>query len=500
MTKKYTLEPLYRNLILISIGILSCLMHFNIFSKELVGAHIWRQTQTQSTIINFYEEDMNIFNPRRNDRGDTGGILRIEFPLMQWIVACVYKVFGNHLWITRICMFIIGLLSVLGIYILFMAVFKNELIAVTGAWAFNFSPSFYYYTVCPMPDNMALCCSIWGMAMFFKWYQNQKIYLLFLSGLFLSAGALCKLPFILFFALPFMHFMQLAVKKGISRKTALNTLTMLFFVSLPLVWYISVIPHWKGNTVIKGMLGNDLPFSAILKFMQFIFFSTLPELLLNYGSVLFFLAGFYFLFRNKAYRNEKFSLILVVSILVLAYYLFEANTIRTGHDYYLFPFLPLLFMLVAYGAYNLCLLHTVTKYLTFTLLMLLPLLAYLRIQGRWDYRNVQGFKKDLLVYKDELRNIVPKESLVVAGNDDSHFIFLYFIDKKGWGFDWDYLPASSLKLMIEKGAQYLYSTSRIIESNEDIKHYLDSLLIEKGSIKVFRLKKHCLNDQSLQKP
>jgi hypothetical protein len=156
-----------RNIILISIVLISTAMHFKHFSKDLMSIHVWRQTQTQSTINNFYEEDMNIFNPRRNDRGDSDGIFRMEFPIMQWIVASQYKVFGNHLIITRLFMFLIGFLTILGIYKLLDALFHNTILSVIGAWAFNFSPSFYYYTINPLPDNFALCCSVWGLALFF---------------------------------------------------------------------------------------------------------------------------------------------------------------------------------------------------------------------------------------------------------------------------------------------------------------------------------------------
>ena len=123
----------HRNIILFSIVLISLVMHFNHFSKELISFHVWRQTQTQSTIINFYEEDMIILNPRINNRGDGDGISRMEFPLMQWLVACLYKVVGDHLIISRIFMFIIGLISVLGIYKLIISIFQNRTMALIGA-------------------------------------------------------------------------------------------------------------------------------------------------------------------------------------------------------------------------------------------------------------------------------------------------------------------------------------------------------------------------------
>ena len=478
-----------RNIILVSIVVISSLMHLKHFSKDLMSIHVWRQTQTQSTINNFYEEDMNNFNPRRNDRGDSDGIFRMEFPLMQWLVACQYKIFGYHLIITRIFMFLIGLLSILGIYKLLDSLFHKTILSVIGAWAFNFSPSFYYHTINPLPDNFALCCSIWGLTLFFIWYNNKKTKYLIFSALLLSIGALCKLPFIIYYIVPLVYFVTLVIKIGFNKKVFFQSLGAFSFSVLPITWYLFVIPKWHGNVIVKGMLNNNDSIIKLLDYFQHNLISTLPELLINYGSLIFFLAGFYFLFKKKSFRNPKFILLVSLSILTLMYYLFEANAIAKIHDYYLFPFYPLLFILVAYGAYNL---YTSKikfyRYLTVFLFLLLPITCYFRMQGRWN-TDSPGFNKDLLLFKTELQDAIPKDALVVAGNDESHFIFFYYINKKGWGFDNDKLTPEMLNSMIEKGAEYLFTDSNVILNRSNIVTFLDKLILERGTIKIYSLKK-----------
>jgi hypothetical protein len=463
-------------------------MHYKHFTKDLMGIHVWRQTQTQSTIINFYEEDMNILNPTRNERGDSDGIFRMEFPLMQWLVAGLYKIFGNHLFITRIFMFVIGIFSVAGMYKMLQAIFQNSTLALIGAWAFNFSPSFYYYTINPLPDNFALCCSIWGIVLFLQWHRNNKSYLLILSGLLLSIGALCKLPFILYFLVPLTYFLIRILRDKLSKELAFTILNEFIFIILPISWYVYVIPQWGGNGIVSGVLDNKISFVTVLDYMQHNLISTLPELLLNYGSVIFFIAGFYFLFRNKAFGNPMFPVFLAWSVGILAYFFFEINMIAKIHDYYLFPFFPLLFILVSYGAFYM--LQTKQKYVRYfvvILLLILPLTAYLRMHNRWN-PDSPGLNKDLLTHKEELRNAVPKHALCIVGNDETHFVFLYYIDKKGWGFTNDSLNAQSLQKMIKNGAEYLYSDSRNIDTNLQIKKAFDRLILEKGSIKIYKLK------------
>lgn len=464
-------------------------MHWEHFSKDLMSVHVWRQAQTQSTIVNFYEEDMNILNPRKNDRGNSDGIFRMEFPLMQWLVACLYKMFGNHLIITRICMFIIGLFTMIGLYKLLNTIFHNITLSLMGVWAFNFSPSFYYYTINPLPDNLALCCSVWGLALFFIWINNKRWINLLSSGVLLSIGALCKLPFILYYIVPSVYFLKLLYRNGFDSKVTFEILTVMILSILPMAWYISVIPDRKGNPVVLGMYHSQDSVKQMLDYFQHTLLSTLPELLMNYGSVLFFLAGFYYLIKRKSYKDSRFILMLALSASALMYYFFEANAIARTHDYYLFPFYPLLFILIAYGAFN-CYSsgNKFKRYVTITLLLLLPITCYLRMQGRWN-PDSPGFNRDMLDYKDELRGAVPKDALVIAGNDVSHFIFFYYLDKKGWGFDNDKLTSDELRTMIKNGAEYLYTDSEKIFANCEISPYLKKLIAEKGRIRIFSLKK-----------
>jgi 4-amino-4-deoxy-L-arabinose transferase-like glycosyltransferase len=483
-------------MVICSIAIISLLMHFPHFSKDLLGIHAWRQTQTQTTINCFYEEDMNILNSRKYERGSGEGIQRMEFPLIQWIIALFYKVLGSHIIITRITMFIISLFSVYGIYRLLNALSGNEVLALIGAWALNFSPSFYYYTINPLPDNIALCFGVWGLSYFFIWIKNKKNSLLFISGMLLSLATLCKLPFVLFYSVPgvylLMVFIWPALKSGVKSDVMRGIKYLLIqscIIVFPVAWYVWVIPQWEGNGVVSGVFDNRESFEVLWAYLTFNLTSTLPELLVNYGAVLFFLAGFYFTIRMKLYKKDLFLPLLSCCILLVIYYLFEMNMIARTHDYYLFPFYPVIMILISYGAYHL--LSSENKFfknLSVLCFFILPVTAYIRMHNRWN-EETPGFNKDLLTYKTELRAAVPEDALCVAGNDGSHFIFLYYIHKKGWVYNYDELRADSLTKMISEGAEYLYSDSRDLEKREDIKPFLAKMVNESGTVRVFRLKK-----------
>src|SRR3989339_603830 len=473
--------------ILIAIPVISGFMHIKIFGLDLVGIHVWRQTQTQTVINNFAKEDINILNPKVNENPDTDRIFRMEFPIMQWLFSLFYKIFGDQIIISRILSFITGLLSVLGLFVLFRKIFSDNFLAAAGAWAFNFSPVFYYYTLNPLPDNFALCMSIWSLAFFFIWIDSNRLFHFIFCGFFLCLAALAKLPFILYASAIFSYFFFAVIKKKNSTKHLfIPFLFSLIFLIPVFAWYIYVIPHWHGNGIVAGIL-NEADFSQISDLLFHNIVSTLPELLINYGSLLFFLAAIYFISRNKIYHHKYFYIFFVLGLSIAAYFFFEINMIGKVHDYYLFPFLPLIFLLVVYGIKKMInSQNKALKYITFFLLLILPVTAYFRSNSRWNTKD-PGFNPVLYSHKKELRALCSDNALCIAGNDESRYIFLYYINKKGWVFDKDNLNKDNIEKWMSKGAKYLFSDSRS-DTSQEIKNYLDTLIFEQGTLKVFKLK------------
>lgn len=479
-----------RNVVFTAILLVNLLLHWNHWQKDLMSFHVWRQTQTQSNIDNFYEEDFNILNPRKNDRGNEAGFFRMEFPLMQWLVACLYKLFGSHIIITRIAMFVISLFTLLGIYRLIKLLCNKEDTALAVTWALNFSPTFFYYSINPLPDNFALCLGVWGLAKFIQADIDKKMIQYFLAGLFLSLSTLCKLPFILFFALPFFSLLGKLIQSKFSFSYWIRGIILALPLVLPAMWYITVIPQWggAGSGIVNGVSDNKVPFTTVLEYLQHNLISTLPELLLNYGNALFFIAGLVLIIKLKYYKKKYFFPFLGLSLAVISYFLYEINMIVKVHDYYLFPFFPLLFIITGIGLhFFLNSKKIMLKRLTLVLLILLPFTCMLRLSGRWDAEN-PGFNKALLDYKTELQTAVPDNALCIAGSDPTHFVWFYYLHKKGWIFDQDNKNKIHCDSLIKLGAKYLYSDDTALDNMFYNQHCIEKKLLEKGNIKVYKLK------------
>jgi hypothetical protein len=275
----------------------------------------------------------------------------------------------------------------------------------------------------------------------------------------------------------------------LTRKILQIALTYSLLILPAAIWYVKAIPSWTGNGIVSGILDNKSSFTDITDVLLGHLVSTLPELILNYGSVIFFVAGFYFIVKNKVYYSSIFITLLVISTAVAAYFFFEINMIGKAHDYYLFPFVPLIFIITYWGMINLLSSNNnLIKAIVVICLLILPFTAFLRTQSRWSDKSI-GFNPDLKLYKIELRSAVPDTSLCVVGNDISHHISFYYINKKGWAFNDNQLSILELDEMIDKGAKYIYCDSRTIDENPEIQKRLKKKILEKGSFRIFELKK-----------
>ena len=296
---------------------------------------------------------------------------------------------------------------------------------------------------------------------------------------------MCKLPFILFASVYLAYFLPKLLNGELKIGKALLVLGSFLLFLIPFfVWYGKVIPTWGKDGVLVGIFSNTYQ-SNYLEIIGGTFVSILPELLLNYGAVLFFLAGFYFMIRNKTYTDSRFIPLAMLGVCLIGYFIFEANIIALVHDYYLFPFLPLLFTLVAYGAVHL--IQSKQKWIVIIsvlALFILPLTAYLRCQSRWNPKE-PGFNVAYYNHKAELRNLLSKDGLCLIENDISGVIALYYLDRKGFMLNENY-NSKSFNDFKNLGVKYF-----VVDSKADTsiiqKPFLTKKIFDKDDLRVYEL-------------
>jgi len=462
---------------------ISIFQHYRVFSLDIIGYHSWRQTQTQTVIDNFANEDFRILNPRVNDLHYEDRIIRMEFPLAQWIIAALNKLFGNHLLITRLFFFITTLFSCLGIYRLIIALTRHKLSAALTAWFFLFSPVIYFYSVNPLPDNLALCFGIWMLVFWIRFIKENRSSLFIISCVFFALSLAVKLPFILFGAVYLSRFYDNARRN----KLEFKYLLLPFCISLlPLIWYACVIGTWQNNGVVQGIILNTFSLAKLWDIFFFNTVSTLPELLINYATFPLFVVGIYYTYRQLNLKDTIHRSFFYAGCLCIAYFLYELNMIDKVHDYYLFPFMPFIFIIIAKAIDVILSTSSKWKYLILVSLLVSPVTAYLRCNSRWN-TYTPGFSREYLFYKKQLQSLIPDTAKVIVYGDDSRSIVLYHLNRKGWSYGEHDLNKETVDDTRKAGAKYLVSDCEI-----DISKFVTDgpveLLFTQGNVKLYKLK------------
>jgi hypothetical protein len=459
--------------------LLSLILHLHVFSYDLIGYHVWRQSQTQTVIYNFQHADNDILNPQRFDLGTGTTSLLYEFPLYQWLVAQYNAAFGYNVAHSRAASFLVFGFFLLGFFLLLRSFAGNEVALVTNH-LLCFSPLLYYYCVNPIPDVLALCLAIWGLYCFFRFHLTGKIRWFIMFSALISLAALVKLPYILFCTVFFL-FCILHYRKEKNRVSVLSIVFLLFMAPV-YFWYARAIPTWSGNPITSGITGNEAGLLQLLDYLQFTILSSTPELLTNYASCIFLFIGLYLVAREK---RIIFPVNYLITLLVafIAYYLYEINLIAKVHDYYLLPFVPFIFLVIA---------SAIKRYikrlrlLLVVVLLAVPVTAWLRIDQRWNLED-PGFHPDYLRYSGILKQIIPAESLCVIDSDPTRFVCLYYLKRKGFSLQKNELSEEKLHQLYAKGATILLTEDLRFEPSE-FKGF-DFVLLFNNKIRAYRFSK-----------
>ena len=210
---------------------------------------------------------------------------------------------------------------------------------------------------------------------------------------------------------------------------------------------------------------------------------------MNHWANVFFIVGIILIFARRFYINAVFPALCAWAVIFLLYYFFEANAIDTNHDYYLFPFIPMLYLIIFYGLYHLVKRRNAFLILaSLVLCILMPFTAKNSTSTLWDL-NPDDPIMDFVTNHNDLRHAVKDDALIIVGNDYSPFIELYYLHKKGWVYNSDELSDQSIHDFICWGAQYLYSNSRNFDNKPQIKKHLGKIIMQRNSVIVYQLVK-----------
>jgi len=392
---------------------------YGITNPPLDVAHNWRQTTVTMVARNYLEVDNNIFHPRIDVCGEKTGITGMEFPILNYLIYLISKIFGYQHWYGRL---INLLVSTIGIWYFYKLIKKyfNEKHAYSSAMLLLGSIWFAYSRKI-MPDTFAVSLVLIGIYHGLSYFTDKQnwVSLLYYFG-FSLIGILSKLPMgylLMVFALPFFS-------KSTSLKTKINFIIINVLLLSIVAWYYFIwVPYLTNFYGLKHFfMGKSIVLGSkeILQNWKLVIEKYYLDSMHITGFLLFF-RGCFFAIKHR--KSQPF----VITIFLLCSAVFFVLMLKSGetfaiHSYYIVPFTPLMAFVAGYAASQFQ-----PKYMA----ILLSVVIIENI-ANWqhDFRLKPQYAKFENLEKDLDKHC--KRSDLIFINSNEVPTPLYFAHRKGW--------------------------------------------------------------------
>lgn len=310
----------------------------------------WRPTDLAGIALNYYRHGLDLLHPQVLWGGNGPGYVEMEFPLIPFLTACLYKVFGVHDWVTLI----IPLLSGIGLILVTRAfaesLYDSTVGFVAGVIA-ALAPTLVDLTVSLWPDPPMILAGAVGLFCLTRWAVGGRFTDLVVGGLATCLSILLKIPALyLGFPVLFLCFRRFGRNWWKSREPWLLAAIILVPSAL-WYWHAHQLYLLYHNTF--GILSAGyLKFGTvdILGDPRF-YLHLLFRLAMYHVGPLAFLGLAYGLFMRQPNRTHYVTHVWFAGVIV--YLLVAARGVLIGHYQYLLPVIPPAAILSAYAGVSL---------------------------------------------------------------------------------------------------------------------------------------------------
>ncbi|MFT5725175.1 MAG: hypothetical protein ACI9JN_002298 [Bacteroidia bacterium] len=411
-----------------------------ITNPPLESGHSWRQTLTNMVARNFYETNANICYPMIDVAGEKSGVMTSEFPLYNYLIFLVSKVFGFTHWHGR---WISLMVSTFGLYCYYQLLAKliNPKLALT-ATLITLSSLWFAYSRKIMPDTFSVSLVFIGLYFVYLYLKEGSLKHLIFYFIFATLGVLSKIPALSLLAvLIVLPWLSTVVWR---RKVNVIVCSVIGF-SVVCLWYFYWVPyifdtyHYQLYFPKTFTEGAREVFTVLPQLFEKFYFSSLNSFV-AFGC---FVLGILFLVRK---RNRSLQLALVAISTVFGLFILKTGAVFPTHSYYVIPFAPIMALIAAYF------IQTLPKKLGLIILGLIVIEGVANQQHDFFLRDTQVYKLEL---ESTIDPIIPKNDLVII-NGGTTPLNMYFAHRKGWASRNESVQhVAYIDSLQQLGAQYL---------------------------------------------
>jgi hypothetical protein len=438
--------------IAIALSILAIAARFVLIDQPFIDKWSWRESDVAAIARNFLQNGLHFARPQIDWAGDQPGYVGTEFPILPFIAAFCYKIFGVHEWVGRTQAVVFFALSLPFFFLIVRRIF-GPIAALWALFFYSFAPLGIMTSRCFMPDVPSLSLALIGLYFFMRWIENRQPTAFFASAIAVSLAILIKATSAIIGA-PLLYLGVAAVcdrgrrkerrfpeppgrsgdrpsLNGDSHRLPLQMLALFgAIVLLP-----SVIWYWHAYQVAQklypfhffGEGGIAIKnFGWYWKIARLTFTSSLTPLL----SILA-LIGLLFVPREKFARVFHWWLFTMILFIVVVGY-------GNRHPWYQLPLVPISAVFAGQFCTRIMALPTFTRPNSYPALFMragfsLVLIAFVACALAYVQILYSPVAAPFRSAGLELKKITPGDALIVAADDGNPTLF-YYAERKGWHF------------------------------------------------------------------
>lgn len=440
---------------------------------------MWRQSDTEAMARNFLDGTFNIFYPQLNYDGPAPNYVQLEFQLVTFIIALLYKIFGYHYELARLVavMFFMG--STLYLYLITKR-FYGEFAAIVAVFLYGVYPLNLYFSRAIMPETAALFFYIGAFYYFDNWIRDSKNRSVMTAAIFTALAISLKVPAV-FVGIPMVVMAIVKYRVSVFKLWQLYVFALVSL--LPPFLYFKWLETISTKAFVSGIASKHIvPKAGLALFTeetQRFFVTKMPEALTWVGIVLF-IVGLLFMNWKREYPIAVWAIAMIAEVLLIV------AVIR--FNYYLVFITPLMAILSAK------VLVSVAKNRISIAIVCLLLFTY----GSWNYYQLFPrfeLNDNVMGQAEVVKQMTDKDDLIIIATLGPEL--LNASERKGWRF---HLPSDKrdfetwklrLEILTEKGAKYFVPAGGYIYADEGarFKTYLEENfeVVDAGKFTFYKL-------------
>lgn len=411
----------------------------------------WRQSDTEAIARNFAEHRFHILYPQLNYNGPLPNYAQLELQVTTFLIAVLYKLFGEHYALARMVPISFFLGSCLFLYNIAKKAFSRQT-AWIAMLLYGLLPINLLYSRAIMPEAAALFFYTGAYFFYQQWTLRKRPVHLFLSALWLGLAIAEKIPAALIgvpiFALAFAQY-----RFALFARKAFWAYAMLAL--LPVTIYYIWLGHIAESPFVNGLAGKHIVpnmLTAVLQPEALRFFAKELPTAFSIPALAAGLAGLLLL---KLRKHLGFAVWLFAVLAELA-----AIVAVIRFPYYLIFLGPILSLLAAY-AFSRIPSALPRAAIVAVSLLLLSIHSWQTVKPMLHTQKVEVIKQAEIV-----RTHIPPEALIITGVDDP--TLLNASRRQGWRVNNAFIGdlRREVDFYIEQGAEYFVPLAGYIDFDD----------------------------------